>query len=316
MNAEKLKLEDAFFPVEKRDLYMKLPGGGDSIFQGECEERVRDYRAIVDIDKHYVFSVVAPGYLLVTNQDARQLGAKCFETVFNVTDAAKMTFFNLIMPKTRSFCHIDFIHKDRSFDFTKGDTWLPYIRITNSYNRMYALHYDLGFCRGICKNGIIFGKKNIEFKFHHNKQGFDPEAKFRLSAGDLKNLEKEFLESLNNLKRYYVPPGVMWALACKVFKVAHGDNPTPRQQENLKVMRENIERLTKDYFKTLGENGYAAMNVLTDFASRPVGYITAEGRIDTLQRKAGEWVENFVSAIKADNFNFEGYLAEYADLVA
>ena len=233
-----------------------------------------------------------------------------------MTQAEEMKVFNVIMPKTRSFCHIDYIHPRAEFKPFEKDKWFPYLRITNSYNRTYALNFDLGFCRGICLNGIIFGKRNIEFKFYHSRRETDPQVEFHLRAGELAALEALFIESLVNLQRFHVPRNVMWGLTCKVFGTTVPDNPTSRQQELLEGKRKHIEYLTRQYFDQLGENGYAALNVLTDFASRPTGVISPESRIDSLQRQAGGWIEGFVSAIEQRNFSFESYLGDYYQIVA
>ena len=108
----------------------------------------------------------------------------------------------------------------------------------------------------------------------------------------------------------------MWALTCKVFGQTIPDVPSPRQKELLGEKQSRIKGLTKKYFDQLGENGYAALNVLTDFASRPVGVISPESRIDSLQRQAGGWIEDFVSAIESRDFNFESYLGDYYQMVA
>jgi hypothetical protein len=263
-----------------------------------------------------VFSVVTSDYDLVTNEKALELGRLCFKEVFTITDVRKMKSFNVIMPATRSFCHMDFLHDGAEFQPFDKDSWQPYLRITNSYNRMYALNFDLGFCRKICKNGVIFGKKNIVFKFVHTKSSPDPALKFKLRAGELSKMEAEFTEALLNLKRFHVPRKVMWALACKVFEQSCPDDASKRLQELWELKQRAIAGLTETYFGTLGENGYAALNVLTDFASRPVGMISAEQRIDGLQRQSGSWMGEFIAAMEHRDFNFETYLGEYAHLVA
>ena len=317
MLESKWSMGDALFPVELSDVYVKLPGDGrQSETRGHNFVRAGSFSAIVALDNRLVFSVVAPDYKLVTNEDALALGRICFREIFTITDIAKMKPFNVIMPKTRSFCHMDFVHDGAQFDPFKKDPWTPYLRITNSYNRMFALNFDLGFCRGICKNGVIFGKKNIEFKFVHSKRANDPEVEFKLRAGELLALETEFTEALLNLKRFHVPRVVMWALACKVFRQSLSVNASPRQQEIWETKNEAIDNLADEYFSKLGENGYAALNVLTDFASRPVGMISAEQRIDRLQRLSGSWMGEFIEAIESREFNFESYLGEYARLVA
>jgi hypothetical protein len=63
----------------------------------------------------------------------------------------------------------------------------------------------------------------------------------------------------------------------------------------------------------MGPNGYAALNVLTDYASRPEGVIAPEARMHALQQKAGGWMDDFVHAIKAPGFSYDTYLAGYRE---
>lgn len=311
------KIEDVLFPVNLQNIFIEnnRKQGQASLFDSTYDQ-VRGFKAVTAEDNSHVFAVVAQNYRLVTNKEAIDLAEICFGEVFKVLKAKEMAVFNVIMPKTRSFCHVDFVHPKATNDYFDKDPWTPYLRVTNSYNRMFALNFDLGFCRGICKNGVIFGRKNIEFKFYHSRTATDPVVKFKLRAGELANLEAQFIESLVNLKRFHVPPKVMWPLVCKVFGFKFPEEPTERQLELIFEKKDHVQRLCGQYFAELGENGYAAMNVLTDYASRPVGMISPEGNIDSLQRKSGDWIADFVSAIEARNFSFDSYLGDYARLAA
>lgn len=318
MKEQKVPIENALFPVVLRDIYLKGEGNQQqrSLLKAEKTPsafvRIHRFKAVVAQDNQYVFSVVAPDYKLITNEEAIDLGFECFNQVFSVTKMSEMEPYNLIMPGSRSFCHIDFVHKKRELKLFKDDLWSPYFRISNSYNRMFALKFDLGFCRAICMNGVIFGKRNIEFKFHHSRRASDPRISFNISAQHLADLEKQFTESLLNLKRYHVPKKYMWPLVCKVYGLRLPENPSQRQFETFKQRERHISSLTKGYFQKLGENGYAALNVLSDFASRPIGYISAEQRVNSLQRDTGIWIDDFVSAIDRRDFSFENYLGDFA----
>lgn len=318
MQKRHLVIDDVLFPVDLSPVYIENKADEGIVVPDEDREfkPVSGFSAVVARDDDHVFSVVAKNYRLITNREAVKLGETCFEQVFNLLKVKDMKVFNIIMPKTRSFCHIDYVHPEAKHDYFDNDPWTPYLRVTNSYNRMFALNFDLGFCRGICKNGIIFGKKNIEFKFYHSRSSADPVVKFKLRAGELATLEAQFIESLKNLKRFHVPPKVMWPLVCKVFGFNLSDSATKRQEQVFLEKRDHVKELSDRYFPELGENGYAAMNVLTDYASRPVGMISPEGKIDSLQRKSGSWVADFVEAIEVRDFNFNSYLGEYAKLVA
>ncbi len=276
--------------------------------------KVPRFAAIVDVDKNHTFAVVSERYRLVKNQEALNLGEQCFRQVFSTTTADGMEVFNIILPATRSFCHVDFIHKDHAFEPWSGDKWWPYLRVTNSYNRTKPLRFDLGFCRAICTNGVIFGREHIVFRFYHTHGQIAVEGKFQVDASRLKGLEVRFIEQMHNLKRYYVSPEHMLALACKALEVEidPADLRDAKKAERLIQFRDKIKRLTEKYFKELGPNGYAALNVLTDFASRPTLYISQEAMIDPLQKRCGDWTTNFLAAIQDPKFDFRKYLGQFA----
>lgn len=313
------KRKELFFPVELRPVYVsmpeRLPG---ELFDTEVLKEAQHFKAVIDIERHNTFAVVSSDYEIILNTTAIELAKECFKSVFKLTDHSSMQLFNIVMPATRSFCNVDFIHKDSVFDFGSQDPWCPFLRVTNSYNRTKALKFDLGFCRGICRNGLIFGKRNIEFKFTHSKSaGHDPKAEFDFRAGEFAELEKKFIERLGNLARFHVAPEVMWALLCKVFgfQIPHRDSSS--RAHTLFESRQNaVAALTKKYFVSVGHTGYAALNVLSDFATRPPREGFTESRIHGFQATSGKWVTDFVDAMKSNDFSFDEYLGEYLVLAA
>jgi hypothetical protein len=316
-------LGDVLFPVEMRHVYFcsddsPKPAEQTDLFgEGETKSyhRIPHFKAVVDVERNNVFSVVTEGYRLVLNEEAIKLGEECFKTVFSQGTAQGMEVFNITSPKTRSFCHVDFIHKGSSFEPWAGDKWVPFLRVTNSYNRTKPLGFDVGFCRWICTNGLVFGEKSIRVRYVHTKGAVKKTTEFHTTFGELKTLEKQFIEKLHNLKRFYVPEKEMLPLLLKVFRVRVGqeDLSKPKRREQLLALRENVTSLTRKYFDDIGPNGYAALNVLTDFASRPEVYISPETVINQLQKRSGDWVEGFITEIKQDSFNFDTYMGEYRE---
>lgn len=321
----KTNLAEVLFPVETRPIFFKhsadsAPMQQNTLFPASAEETslfsaIPDFRAIVDVQREHVFAVVRDGYQLITNQKAITLGEQCFASVFTETLSEGMEVFNITMPKTRSFCHIDYVHRSSIFEPWPNDKWSPFLRVTNSYNRTKPLRFDLGFCRWICANGMIFGDKSITFRYLHTRHDLARTASFQTNLGDLKKLEAAFIEKLHNLKRFYVPFEVMLPLACKTFaiKVVRDDLERPKRAAQLANLKQYVNQLTGDYFARMGPNGYAALNVLTDFATRPRAYIAPEAMVDRLQRHSAAWADDFIRHIKADNFTFEQYLGEYQE---
>lgn len=326
----KTDLNLVLFPVETRPLFFREePAKQASLFGDEATDelavedappptyhQVPRFQAIVDVERNYTFSVVSERYRLVTNREALALGEQCFRQVFSTTTADGMAVFHITVPSTRSFCHVDFIHKDHTFEPFKGDKWWPYLRVTNSYNRTKPLRFDLGFCRAICTNGMIFGAEHIVFRYYHTHDQIGVEGQFRVDATRLKELETRFIEQMHNLKRYYVPAEHMLALVCKalVIEIKPEDLQNPRKRERLVEFRDEIARLSKRYIDELGPNGYAALNVITDFASRPTLYISQEAMIDPLQKRCGDWTTEFLEAIQDPKFDVQQYLGPFTQI--
>lgn len=314
-------LKRVLFPVSRQPVFLRATC--PNVDEAQIEDpvlvpqfhKVPRFSAIVADDDRLVFAVVSQNYKFVTNEEAIELGEECFRTVFSGATARDMEVFNITMTKTRSFCHIDYVNKNDSFEPWKNDKWVPYLRVTNSYNRTKPLRFDLGFCRWICTNGMIFGDKSIRFRYIHTR-GDMGTVEFTTTFGDIKRLEAQFIERLHNLKRYYVPEEYMLALVCKVFNVnaTAEDFTRPRRKEHLIEFRDHVGALVTKYVEELGPNGYAALNVLTDFASRPRLYISPESMVGELQKRSGDWVTEFLDAMQDTKFDFRDYLGEFSDV--
>jgi hypothetical protein len=310
-------LTDVLFPVERRAVYLRH-GEDPSLFDSDPADEERfvsldGFDAIIDVERERTFAVVRGDYSLVTNEEAIELGERCFRSIFGQDTIEGMELFNIIMPRTRSFCHIDYIHSSINIEPWPDDRWMLYLRVTNSYNRTKLLRFDLGFCRAICLNGIIFEDRSIRLKYAHTRGQIDS-VRFETMYGSLVEFERMFVEELHKLKGVPVPESMMLGLACKVFdlRIAETDLDHPGKRERLHELRDRMRDLTHRYFSDLGPNGYAALNVLTDFASDPGFYISPETMVDRLQKKAGLWVTSFLEAVEKPEFNFDRFVGEYA----
>lgn len=303
--------EEAFFPVVLQPVYIKVEGtASNDLFTDSHYQVLPRHLALVDEQEGLTFTVVTDDYHLVTNRQAYELAAEALKTVFDFTSMDDMACLNVTMPKTRSFCHIDLIHKNSDFEPWEKDKWTPFIRITNSYNRTRRLRFEIGFCRWICLNGLIFGSKSIEISFAHTRSLQNEMKRWQENLADIKSLEKLFVAKLRNLERFHVPAKFMLPLACKVFEIEQlsGESIGPRRTEALRTFRDALADLTSSYFVKMGEHGYAALNVLTDYASRPVGVMSPEVMMDRFQHKAGGWIQDFAEHIEQRDFSFDNYL--------
>jgi hypothetical protein len=315
-------INEAFFPVELRPLFMEQSAKKDgqlTLLPEPKYTKLPRHFAVVDVEKNRPFSVVTDDYALVTNEEAYDRAGDIMKRVFQTTTLEDMVCFNVIMPKTRSFCHIDLIHKGTDFSPWEEDKWTAFLRLTNSYNRTRLLRFELGFCRWICLNGMIFGSKSVEFSYYHTRRGIgiDRIDRFKDNIGDIRKLETDLIEKLHQLKRYHVPETEMFPILCRAFdiQVAKNVDSKPKRVEALISFRKQIKDLTHSYFSEMGPHGYAALNVLTEYASRPEGVIAPEASMHGLQKKAGNWVDDFIASIEDRDFSFNSYLANFRETV-
>ncbi|QSR33847.1 hypothetical protein CFI10_02410 [Marinobacterium iners] len=305
----------AFFPVAMKPVFIQTSEGRQDLFDHTAYEQLPRHQAVVDTDKNLTFAVVTDSYRLITNQEAYNLAADAMRTVFKMTSMKDMQCLNVTMPKTRSFCHIDLIHTKSEFEPWEKDRWTPFVRITNSYNRTHRLRFEIGFCRWICLNGVIFGSKSVEISFAHTRQLEDAMKRWEENLAGIHELERLFVSQLRNLQRYHVPAKWMLPLTCKVFDLRLPPEAEIKRKraEELIEFRNAIADRTSDYFVKMGEHGYAALNVLSDYASHPVGVMAPESKMDGYQHKTGEWIMDFIEQIEKRDFTFEAYLADYLD---
>ncbi|MDV6034409.1 MAG: DUF932 domain-containing protein [Phycisphaera sp. RhM] len=310
------KVADPFFPVELCKVQYAIPSEQvENSLKPTWRDASRHY-AVVDVERKDVFAMVTQEYDLVTNEQATEIGRECFETVFELTDVKQMDLYNTVMPKTRSFCHMDFVHSKAQHDYFDNDPWTPFLRITNSYNKTKLLQFDLGFCRGVCRNGLIFGKESIVFKRSHSRSTEKKlRMQFALKRGTFAKLESEFRASLVTLNANPFPRGFMWPLVCKVFDIKRpSPSASAKTKDNFERRRAEVKKLTERYFDELGDTGYAALNVLTDYASRPPVEVSPDSRVNALQIASGIWMEDFSRRIGKPDFSFADYLGSHLDL--
>ena len=313
MKNEPPNLDNVLFPVVLADVVVpnwKKPG---ELFVGQLSTH---HKAVIDVQRNRVLSVVTDKYRLVENREAIARGESVFKRIFSESTVASMELFNVTVPETRSFCHVDYTLKGYSFHFGSEDEWQPFLRITNSYNRTKPLRFDFGFCRAFCRNGMIFDPRQATIKRYHSGILPDIEDLSGLDLRAIKSMEVAFIERLKRLRRYAVPPDMMLPTLCKVFdiNITKEQISKPKAELRVRAFGNCVTKLTNKYFDELGHNGYAALNVLTDFATRPehTGFSTAT-HMHSMQVRSALWVDEYINEIKSEDFDYQNYIAKYAD---
>lgn len=301
-------LADAFFPVGMEDVYIKTNGR---------ERRCRE-RAIVDLDRDKVFSIVTDNYHLITNEEAYRLASPVVDALFYEFSLGldDLECFNIKMPQSRSFCHIDLTAEKARFQpVGQGDSWMPFIRITNSYNRTYSLSFDIGFCRAICQNGMIFGKKSVQIKETHSGRIHDLVYRNLEKIQSFRTMAQEVTRKLQLLQECPFPEDKVLPLFCKLFC---GRDKLEKATENRAIRerliswRLDVESRTRAYYSDSSPSAYTVLNILTDYATHSS---IAAGGVKSYhgsQAKVTEWADEFISVCRDANFTIDGYLGEEA----
>lgn len=305
-------LRKAFFPVGL------CPVSWTDI-NGE-KHNVPGSRAVIDMEKRTVLSIVSDKYVLLPNAMAVDVADYVIRAVFPGRTLDDFTCFNIHMPLTRSSCRIDLIipHDFYSPFGDQHEDWTPFLRISNSYNKTLTLRYEIGFCRSICLNGVIFGKKSITFSMNHL---FTLETtkidrfieKTRHEIGDIDSLWLEVKERLNALRRIEIPATLILPMFCRAFKINVTEEIVKDYQtDSLAAKAAQILDSGRQYFDDLGNNAYALLNVLTDFASFPEGVGRPDRFIHGYQRKVGDWADELLAESKIDGFSLDKFIGKKA----
>ncbi len=275
--------------------------------------RIASHRAIVVRESGRPLGVVGAGYRLVTNEEALGYGRDCAARLFGAT-AADMEVFNVSAPATRSFCHIDLVHRAHEIRLLGREIYLPFVRVTNSYNTTRALRFDVGYCRKICLNGVIFGNRSIRFAFPHSREGMPGRPNFEAGAHMLEALRQSFIGTAERLMGFHVTHDDALALVFRGLGL-----PLPEKsaegpvRETFLALRDAARVRVERYEKQLGSNAYAAFNAMTDFASHPPANIPRFRRTPhSLQAAAGAWAEEFGQQLAmGPRFTLHDYLGHY-----
>ncbi|MCF8347950.1 MAG: hypothetical protein K9G61_03980 [Bacteroidales bacterium] len=312
------ELEKLLFPVELGEVFVKTPFYPEG-FQSSYFNAVV---AHLPNQLPKIFSVVTDNYRLVSNEEAIYIGKEIYRELFNQVNPSEIKPFKVIYPNTLSYCHIQLVHQKVNFEVWEQETWMPFIQVTNSYNRTFALTFELGFVRSLNSSGVIFRKKTANLKSSHNKTNV-LKWMLNISSKELNTLQMEFVAYMKNLKRFYVDPTYIMPLVCKAFGFhfkedkrlfveIHSENENLDQLEELRTV---VDRLANHYFAELGHNAYAAFNVLADLISNESDRVSKFNNFSlhssSYYYKPTEWLYDFMDRIQRTDFNMEEYLREY-----
>jgi hypothetical protein len=184
--------------------------------------------------------------------------------------------------------------------------------VTNSYNGLRALAFDIGFFRKVCKNGMILPDTIIRFKFTHMRRDIKETISFDVCDERLAKVKASFGSYLDALRACSVRSDQFAAFARAVLSIRVPEKLVPKSREvaDWESLTAHLAALCDQYARELGENAYALLNVITEFASRPPASRYVQRERHSLQRLAGTWLSSFAERCQRPSFNLTTYLAE------
>ncbi len=313
--------DDLLFPVRNVPVYADLRGGADEGLQrdphkraGEGLLRIPSQRAIVNCETNRVISVVSENYQVVTNREALHYAQLCCQAAFPESAQQQWRILEARAPSTRGSCRIDLVHPASALDFGgpkfrgKADSFGPFVRVTNSYNRSRALGFEIGFFRKVCSNGMILPEASVRFSINHNTRKISEHVAFEVQEDRFKRLTEKFQAFLAPLWECHVPLNLFAPATRAVLRISQPDPLGKRQQEPWEKLAAHLQSVSEKYAWEMGLNGYALMNVITDVATRPPKGPFIRREQHGLQRSAGIWLADFSEECRKPGFEVKAYV--------
>lgn len=307
------RIDDLLFPVKEYPVFANI-----KTQSSERQIPVPDKKALINTKTNRVLGVVSRGYRLVTNSEALDLAHECCIKVFPETKASEWIVDVSDAPQSGGHCFFDLLHKTAKLDFSsvspnnRPDTFGPFIRVTNSYNGLRALTFDIGFYRKVCKNGLIVPKSIIRFKFTHLQRDIGNQITFEINHDQLSKLKSDFNDYFGVLLKCAVPYSDFNPLLQGVLRIHKPKDIEKKYKlaDDWKNLSIHLNDLCKKYSEDLGENAYSAFNAITDFASHPLENRCIHRERHSFQRLAGEWLSEFHNVCSAKDFKLSEYLVK------
>lgn len=302
------QLDDVLFDVQLKRLYASPDSGN---VNSRKEQEVPDYRLIWNKDQEKVISIVSKNYKLISNKEALKMGMELFHQLFPEVNTNELIPFRVVAPKSLASVHIDLIHKDVNFKVWNQETWLPFIRITNSYNRTYSLTFEVGFVKELCSNGSLFNKKTMRLKYNHER---NRRITLKTDAEKIISFSKYFQKQCNILRQYELTADVMFPLLCRILQISMKIPDVrfiPHKIKHLERLKHFTFQQTKSYQKDNGLNAYTAFNVATDLVSHNDKYRVLPGyyfNVRSFFTRPTDWMEDFSNKITGTGFSLNEYL--------
>ena len=310
------EIESLMFPVELRPVYYTDTG----IDGTQLQKHIPNSRVVVNKKSGKPFGVVSNNYKLVTNEQALKMGERYCADLFGADEVGNIEVFNVDAPSTGSYCHIDLLHRDYFMNLwgaeAQPDIYVPYLRVTNSYNTSRALRFDIGFCRKVCLNGVIFTAQTIRLEYSHVKHELTHNVPIALEKETIAKLVEDFKSHMNKLRNYHIPRERALDLIHVLFRIKDESKIDFKCEKEswaeYYTLLGTLASKLNEYIHELGENGYALFNAITDIASHAIEGNRYFRRRDVhaMQRLVGNWINSFQKELEQPDFDIDSYLEQ------
>ncbi|MCX8081346.1 MAG: DUF932 domain-containing protein, partial [Bacteroidia bacterium] len=209
--------------------------------------------------------------------------------------------------------------------------WIPMLWVKNSYNKTESFSILFGWMRLACLNGMIMNEKEeFKIKFLHKKSRFMLDVGMIIQTLQQQDVLRESRDKLygfvHHLKNMEINPDKALALACKMLglKFWAKKHEALEGRELYHVIRKSpdymhfsqlFRPIAHTYFRELGYNAYALLNILTDLISHHGTEIKKlknfSSRADYFYTLPAAEMKSFVNLAQNPGFSLENYLGKY-----
>jgi len=309
-------LNEAFFPVDFRDLYWKDEKAGRNLF-GEEPRFVSGerFRAVVAIDREEMLSAVTDAYLLITNEEAYDWAIEIAKEVFHVQKGISMECLTVKMPISRASCEIDLVRNIERGQSEINNWWCAFIHIENSYNKTKTLTYEVGFYNFKYNRKLIYPEYIIQVSEAHVKTPLDFHAiileKAHEKFAKIENIEDRFYDKIQFLQTILIAPNDMIPLFCKFNDMKVRSDLSEYQKDRMIRLYVYLNDIIEKCIKEFGPNAFCMLNVMTDYATN---YDDPAMRLHSASKQlaVGKWVDDIVREKSKPNFSIHEYIGNEA----
>ena len=234
------KLRPFLFPIEEREV--GFGNFGTEFFPDSRIVQTKKYKAIVRSDTDKLISVMPHTYEIVSNR----------EVIYPVLEFLDKLDNKWVIDDSHSFVQdgrmrLQITFPDLTVNDGKSDVALS-LFLHNSYNGVEGVRGFWGGIRGICTNGMVFGKLLGSF-YHRHTSGID-----------LERLRQQLESTSSKLP--------VIAERIKILQNIESNSEQLKKVE--KQLGKNAYRFVEDNFQPTEHSQYILLNLLTNFVSHQI----------------------------------------------